>query len=425
MSFNPSDPENFVRPIVEGLEKRFGNQPQIIKEITNMLGIKDVKIEDLKELKTEDSIKVIKELCKKIEKGEIPELKHLRLSATQIRLLEEYTKKEASLLSKIFIKASIGTGQMFNNNIGAMIGLGVLGGLSSFKRAMDAPKGKRFSTFMDDITWVPSFIFIMPVIGRCIKGIAELKYIGTGAPKSGTTKTIKEALQKAKEELFNAKGSTAKKAAKQTIKALKKEANKGLKFWQRGLKFIGGLIGGDFDPPKPFLKAWSEFNISKGIIPKFSKEGFLPFMKTIGAWLKTSPSMILRSVLVLLILTPFCEKPLKGAIHKIFGKPYEPEEKKKELEKQSGKADKKDPIESSAMEKFLNATKNSTISPEKPAKAPAANDISNKQQNQNGYLPSAYPGPNTNQNNNNNYNIALNQLDKTEKLAQQTLQQIN
>ncbi|OGI03546.1 MAG: hypothetical protein A2Y25_09825 [Candidatus Melainabacteria bacterium GWF2_37_15] len=97
---------------------------------------------------------------------------------TKIKMID-HVNKNSSFLSRLLTKFSIGTGDFMGNNPMSFILNGLVLG-DSIKSTIEAPKGEKFSTFMEDImgNWFGG-ILMFPYVGKVVSAIAGLKNIGS------------------------------------------------------------------------------------------------------------------------------------------------------------------------------------------------------------------------------------------------------
>jgi len=84
-------------------------------------------------------------------------------------------KNSNSFLSKLASKITLGTGSFMGGGLGNTLLMGVLLG-QTFKTAMEAPKGEKVSTFMEDLMggWIGGYLLMSP-LGKLVNGIAGMK----------------------------------------------------------------------------------------------------------------------------------------------------------------------------------------------------------------------------------------------------------
>ena len=91
----------------------------------------------------------------------------------------EILQNSKSLLSKFISKFTIGTGNFVGSGLTSIALMGVLFG-NTIKTAMNAPKGEKLSTFMEDLMggWIGGYLMFSPA-GKVINAVAGLKNLAT------------------------------------------------------------------------------------------------------------------------------------------------------------------------------------------------------------------------------------------------------
>ncbi|MFH0703029.1 MAG: hypothetical protein V2B14_05775 [bacterium] len=202
--------------------------------------------------------------------------KKLEILRRKLELLNHADKK-ASVLSRFLIKTGIGTerflGDFSFNPFGLLNFLmnGWAIGIS-IKNTVEAPKGEKFSTLMENIlgTWIGGWV-MMRYIARGVNAVANLKNLN------------------------------------------------GISFGQKILRNIGKFIGMGLNSKKTTLKeAWASQGGKLGNLAKW-----------FGGQLKGKGGGTLRLVLAWFILTPIVSSIFKKISHKLFGKPSHSEKENK------------------------------------------------------------------------------------------------
>ena len=188
--------------------------------------------------------------------------KTLRSMYNKIQILEKTADK--GFLPKLLSKFTIGTGRMFNPGGGGIMSTIFLIANAYFlgesiNKALNAPKGDKFKTFMESIfsDWIGGFI-IFPIIVKGVNKLINLRNLNSTGLTAGAFK------------LFG--------------------------------KFMGLCV-----KPNPTAITGSNA-LTKGL-------------KHTGRFMKGLPGGLIRAGLVFLVISPFVSKMLGGISHKIFGKP--------------------------------------------------------------------------------------------------------
>ncbi|EKE02027.1 MAG: hypothetical protein ACD_20C00435G0016 [uncultured bacterium] len=162
----------------------------LAKQLTTQLtdGLKKLPLEKLKEIGIKESVENIQnnpETIKKvIDAAKNGSLKHSNIAklASKIQMLE-HVNKNSSTMSKLLTKFTMGTGNFMGGNLFGTLLMGLFVG-TSIKSAMEAPKGEKFSTFMEDLmgSWIGGYLLFSPA-GKVVNAIAGLKNIGANVAK--------------------------------------------------------------------------------------------------------------------------------------------------------------------------------------------------------------------------------------------------
>lgn len=171
----------------------------LVKQLTTQLteGLKKLPVEKLKEIGIKESVENItnnpETIKKVINAAKHGSLEHSNVAklASKIQMLE-HVNKNSSALSKLLTKFTMGTGNFMGGNLFGTLLTGLFIG-TSIKSAMEAPKGEKLSTFMEDFmgSWVGGYLLFSPA-GKIVNSIAGLKNIGANATKlSFLQKTLK------------------------------------------------------------------------------------------------------------------------------------------------------------------------------------------------------------------------------------------
>ncbi len=221
---------------------------------------------------------------------------------------------------------------------------------SAAMKAKDAPEGQKLATFMDEEACAVAAMFTLPAATSIMtKAGGALKYIGMGKDVETQAKQVAEYRKKVGElnSLVSknaiSRGEYLEKAKEiKNILNCKENGKSTLRFWQKPLKFLGKIFGGNYkqETIMPYLEDAPE-NLGKlktfGIGVSNKVQSLLYKFKVSGF----NPAAILRFALVMFVLSPILSKPIKMVVNKIFGKPYDPEGDKKAEEKKAKKEQKK------------------------------------------------------------------------------------
>lgn len=226
------------------------------------------------------------------------------------------------------------------------------------KAAIDAPKGEKLSTFMENVfqdlgyylVGATSINLMHSAGGNKYRGMTKeslARYRDLIKTTNEAAKTVDEAgfqaaqkaLKSAKEEsklllkgvsedalnqykALVAAGQLDKKALKAAKKAALKSAD--IKFWEKPLKFLGKVMSLGLDKFEPIIK----HNDGK----------IMRFLKTLGSKTKGFPGGLGRFVLSMFVITPILIKPIVKLSHLIFGRPTK-SVLDKETDEKEGKVD--------------------------------------------------------------------------------------
>lgn len=240
--------------------------------------------------------------------------------------------------------------------------------------AAKAPKGKKLATFMDEETGMVTFMLTMPLATQILKSVGGAKYIGMdklvkGAAsnkeaQSAGVKMYRDAVKALNERVTAGSISRGEyveevKRVKDMLKGKVGDGKSAVRFWQKPFKAIGRILGSNFNKEtiKPFIEAPSA-DAGKlkafGINVSNKAQELLYKVKSGNNKLGNTPGGILRFGLVMFALSPLLSKPIKWCINKIFGKPYNEAEEKKEKEKKAKEeAIKNDPFKNMTQEELL------------------------------------------------------------------------
>lgn len=226
---------------------------------------------------------------------------------------------------------------------------------NAVKRTIEAPKGEKLSTFMDEMVPQAAFFMTMPYQTKALGSVGGMmKYAGMtgevdktflkkvknnknllkelgldGADFANLTKKQRQTLNVAhyRDAIENLNTKVAKNAIsgveyQAQVKNIKKILKGNSKWYQKPVKFIGKILGMGYhkETINPLAK-----NMTQGGIK----------LANMGNKLKTAGGSALRFATVMFLISPLIAKPITAITHKLFGKPYDPEAKKAEEEKKA------------------------------------------------------------------------------------------
>jgi len=279
-------------------------------------------------------------LIKELKEDQLKKLSpDIKLLTDKVKILQKVENK--SFLSKFLVKSGIGTGHFLG---GGMIGI-LLNGFfvgQSIKAAIDAPKGEKFSTLMEDIlgNWIGAWVLMFPM-AKLVNGIAGFRNI---KDPSGLGEKI--------------------------------------------LSKVGKLVGLGLDN-----KAAKTFDAVMGAKNIFGKNGKIDMF---GKWIggpKGFAGGALRAILVMFVLTPITSEAFKKISHMLFGKPTHPEEENtKENQKHENLEQKQQ--SSNLVKDFLNKNQlqQPIIRPQAQKLEQSQTEQQKEEQPTQRYIPSPMPG---------------------------------
>ena len=230
------------------------------------------------------------------------------------RLINNYKTLKSSLGSKLsgglFRSIEAMTNGMVGGKLGVLMQAVFIG--QSLKAAVDAPKGEKVSTFMEQLVSMMAYTLTMGVQMRALNSVAGLKFLGM---EEKDYKNYHRAVALAKKA---AKSGDAKNyyKLKNIIKSYETKANANLKPWQKPVKWLGQLlsIGRVRETVRP-LK----------VKPKNAAQiPFTALRNTFAALphkLKTVGGFVGRTALIMAVISPIFSNWAVKISHKIFGKP--------------------------------------------------------------------------------------------------------
>lgn len=210
---------------------------------------------------------------------------------------------------------------------------------SAAMRAKDAPEGQRLATFMDEEAGGVATLFTLPLATKILTSAGGLKYLGMGKNAIEQDKNVQmfRDMVKALNNKVDA-GTITRTEYLDEAKKIKDVLKGDTKFWQKPFKALGRILGSNYknETIKPFLtdSVPEDFSgIQKLGISFSNKIQDLVYKFKTGGMAGFTPGGVLRFALVMFVLSPILSKPIRAVINKIFGKPYDPQKEKQELEK--------------------------------------------------------------------------------------------
>ncbi|MCD8024499.1 MAG: hypothetical protein LUE64_03090 [Candidatus Gastranaerophilales bacterium] len=208
-------------------------------------------------------------------------------------------------------------------------------------KASQAPKGKKLATFMDEEVGAATFLITMPFATSMLSKAGGMKYIGMGKNAAEQTKNV--AKYRDMVASLNKKvdaGTVSRGEYVNEAKKIKEFLKGDTKFWQKPFKAIGKVLGSNYkaETIKPFIEDSVPANTGKlkqlGLNVSNKVQKSLYGLKT-GKFAGLTPGGMLRFGLVMFVLSPIVSKPIKWAVNKIFGEPYDPDKEKADNEKKA------------------------------------------------------------------------------------------
>ena len=354
-----SEPDKY-RNLVEALKYKQSKNPAVLKALDDFLAnptdkklLKNIlkntehlpvdkELSKLINLAQKDSYKYRKEIIQKIEdyiakdpalknkilhsnggsmfmpKWMVPKFLREKVTFNEIlnkyKLINNYKTLKSPLGAKIsgglFRSLEAMTNGMVGGKIGVLMQALFIG--QSLKSAVDAPKGEKVSTFMEELVSMMAYTMTMGLQMRALNSVAGLKFLGM---EEKDYKNYHRAVELAKKA---AKAGDAKNyyKLKNIIKAYETRANGNLKFWQKPFKWLGKLV--------------SVGRVKESVRPlkiKPKNAGQIPFtalrntFAAIPHKLKTVGGFVGRAALIMAVISPIFSNWAVKLSHKVFGKP--------------------------------------------------------------------------------------------------------
>ncbi|MBO5947942.1 hypothetical protein J6Q66_03800 [bacterium] len=171
----------------------------------------------------------------------------------------------------------------------------------AIKRTWEAPKGEKFSTFMESMANDIGMYMMIPLYPRVFNVIGGTKYLGmTTAQKNKYLTELGKFNTLAKSGYYKDKNSY--KAAKKIVTDLR---GAGSKWYLKPFRAIGRISDFGCERIYPFLK---------------KQTGFITNLKKFGHALKGGTGIV-RGIIGMVMIAPLFAKPVVKISHAIFGKP--------------------------------------------------------------------------------------------------------
>ena len=230
------------------------------------------------------------------------------------KLIENYKNYKSPLGAKLsgglFRSLEAATNGMVGGKLGVLMQALFIG--QSLKSAVDAPKGEKVATFMEELVSMMAYTLTMGLQMRALNSVAGLKFIGMS---EADYKNYHRAVALAKQA---AKSGDARNyyRFKNAIKTYEARANANLKPWQKPVKWFGKLLS--IGRVKETVRPLKSKPKNAAQIP-FT--GLKNTFKAIPYKLKTVGGFVGRAALIMAVISPVFSNWAVKISHKIFGKP--------------------------------------------------------------------------------------------------------
>lgn len=230
------------------------------------------------------------------------------------KLIENYKNYKSPLGAKLsgglFRSLEAATNGMVGGKLGVLMQALFIG--QSLKSAVDAPKGEKVSTFMEELVSMMAYTLTMGLQMRALNSVAGLKFLGMS---EADYKNYHRAVALAKQA---AKSGDARNyyRFKNAIKTYEARANANLKPWQKPVKWFGKLLS--IGRVKETVRPLKSKPTNAAQIP-FT--GLKNTFKAIPYKLKTVGGFVGRAALIMAVISPVFSNWAVKISHKIFGKP--------------------------------------------------------------------------------------------------------
>ena len=230
------------------------------------------------------------------------------------KLIENYKNFKSPLGAKLsgglFRSLEAATNGMVGGKLGVLMQALFIG--QSLKSAVDAPKGEKVATFMEELVSMMAYTLTMGLQMRALNSVAGLKFIGMS---EADYKNYHRAVALAKQA---AKSGDARNyyRFKNAIKTYEARANANLKPWQKPVKWFGKLLS--IGRVKETVRPLKSKPKNAAQIP-FT--GLKNTFKAIPYKLKTVGGFVGRAALIMAVISPVFSNWAVKISHKIFGKP--------------------------------------------------------------------------------------------------------
>ena len=187
----------------------------------------------------------------------------------------------------------------------------------AIKKAMDAPKGEKLSTFTENIANDFGFFLALPLQVKSSHIVGGLKYIGIGGAKNAAQQTKNVTKYREMIKALNEKvagGALSHIDYLNEKNAIKNFLKGNSKWYHKPLKFIGKVFstGLDEETIKPFVNA-ADNSFGTAVFSKLSNLA----NKIKGPYIGT----ILRFAVGTMLVGPLISKAVTKISHLIFGRP--------------------------------------------------------------------------------------------------------
>ena len=230
------------------------------------------------------------------------------------KLIENYKNYKSPLGAKLsgglFRSLEAATNGMVGGKLGVLMQALFIG--QSLKSAVDAPKGEKVATFMEELVSMMAYTLTMGLQMRALNSVAGLKFLGMS---EADYKNYHRAVALAKQA---AKSGDARNyyRFKNAIKTYEARANANLKPWQKPVKWFGKLLS--IGRVKETVRPLKSKPKNAAQIP-FT--GLKNTFKAIPYKLKTVGGFVGRAALIMAVISPVFSNWAVKISHKIFGKP--------------------------------------------------------------------------------------------------------
>lgn len=205
-------------------------------------------------------------------------------------------------------------------------------------KAVKAPKGEKFSTFMNEVTRDFGMFLTLPLQVKTLSQVGALKYTGMGKDLVNQKAAVGAFRDKLDDFNKLAKNGafTDHKAYKTALKEVKGTLKAGSKWWQKPFKMVGNLFSTGLETP-------AAFRLTKEAAQnaKFSQK-LLSVGSKFANQLKRKGGGFGRFAVAMFVVSPIIGKGIEKVSQKLFGKTTaaKEEEAKAKAEKEAKKQEK-------------------------------------------------------------------------------------